>query len=218
MKKILFSLYLVLGMGSMAMAQTQAGNIIIGANLGWNNNENTFAETNNTGALGFRTEKGSSFNIEPIIGTFITDNLALGMLINYSNSRGNNTSSTLNNNYIAKTNSYEIGPFIRKFFPLNERFVLYGHGHIGYGHSSIRTEQEFSGLTSNQHEKYNSFMAAIKPGIVFFASKKIGVDLSVQGLQYSIGKEKNLSRTISSLVADFNLPNLNLGLNLYLSR
>jgi len=218
MKKILCNLYLVLGMSSMALAQTQSGDIFIGANLGWNNNEYTSNYTNNAGIVGLRTNESSNFSIQPMIGTFLSDNIALGIFVNYDNNRNKSTLPVDNYNENSKNHFLTVGPFIRKFFPLNEKFAFYGQGNIGYRRSSYNTDQESSGMTYNYHNKYNGIMAAIKPGIVFFATKNMGIDVSVRGLQYSFSKLKNSSQSTSSLEAGFDLPNLNIGLNLYLSR
>jgi len=218
MKKIIFFLYFIWGLGSVTMAQTQAGNIFMNTSLGWNNDESTSNGTNSAGVVTSNSQKSSSFNIQPMVGIFITDNLALGIFTNYSYSENTSIYSDVSNNYSSKNNSITIGPFIRKFFPLNERFAIYGQGNIGFSHSSTRFEPEIVGSVFNTNSKTNNFSAALRPGIVFFATSKIGVDLSVQGLQYSIGKEKNSSRSISNFNAGFNFPNLNIGLNIYLNR
>jgi len=209
---------MLLGMGSAAMAQTQAGNFFMGADIGWLNDENTYIETNNFGEEGYRIFKRNELRMQPMIGTFITNNVALGIYLDYQYGKVNDTYSFERNNIKTRNNRFSVGPFVRKFFPLNERFALYGHGNIGYGHSSIRTVQENQNQSVTSHEKYNSFIATLKPGIVFFASKKIGVDLSVRGLQYSFSKLKDSSESNNSLNAGFDLPNLNLGLNVYLNR
>jgi len=218
MKKILCSLCFVWGMGSMAMAQTQAGNIFMGTSLGWNNTEYTSSVTNSSGTIGSQEQKNSNISIQPMIGTFVSNNLALGLFASYEQARNESIYPDVSNNSSNKMNAYTVGPFIRKFFPLNEKFALYGQGNLGYSHSSTRFEPEIVGSVFSINSKYNSFSAALRPGIVFFATSKIGVDLSVQGLQYSIGKEKNSSRSISNFNADFYFPNLNIGVNIYLNR
>jgi len=218
MKKILGILCFVLSMGSGATAQTQAGRIFMGTSLGWNNTENTYNVTNGSGTLSSREEKNSNFFIQPLIGAFVSDNLVLGIFVNYENNSNESIYSDISNNSNNEMNAYTVGPFVRKFFPLNEKFALYGQGNIGFNHRSTRYEPEFVGTTFGRTSKSNSLMAGLKPGIVFFATSKIGVDLSVQGLQYSIGKVKNTSESFSNLEAGFNLPNLNIGLNLYLGK
>jgi len=218
MKKIIGILCFVWGMHSVAMAQTQAGSIFMSTSLSWNNTENTFPQTNSSGTLGSREEKNSNFSIQPMIGTFVSDNLALGIFANYEQTRNEVIYPEISYSYSNKMKAFTVGPFIRKFFPLNEKFALYGQGNIGYNHRSTRYEPEVTGSIFSTTSKSNGLMAALKPGIVFFASNKIGVDLSVQGLQYSIGKVKNSSESFSDLEAGFNLPNLNIGLNLYLGR
>ena len=218
MKKIIFFLYFILGIGSVTMAQTQAGNIFMNASLGWNNDESTSNGTNSAGVVTSNSQKSSSFNIQPMVGIFVTDNLALGLFASYEQARTESIYPDVSNNSSNKMNAYTVGPFVRKFFPLNEKFAIYGQGNLGYSHSFTRFEPEIVGTVFSTNSKYNSFSAALKPGIVFFATSKIGVDLSVQGLQYSIGKEKNSSRSISNFNADFYFPNLNIGVNIYLNR
>lgn len=218
MKKLICSLGLAFGIGSVAMAQTQSGKIFIGANLGWNNNENIYNYTNNTGQVGLRTNENSSFSIQPMIGAFVANNIALGIFVTYGNNRNKTTFPIGDYNENIKNDFLTVGPFIRKFFPLNDKFAIYGQGNLGYRRSSYNTNQESEGMTYNLHNKYNGIMAALKPGIVFFASKKVGVDLSVHGLQYSYSKLKNSRQSISNLDANFDLPSLNIGLNLYLGQ
>jgi len=218
MKNIICSLCFVFSLGSVASAQTQKGTIFINGNVGWNNTKNNFNGFNNAGELYNHTEKINNITVQPMIGTFVSDNLALGLLINYSFFRNKN--EDLINNYNSnksKTNSINIGPFIRKFFPLNANFTLYAQGNIGLGLSSTKSTFEFVSPTS-QNYKSNSFLAGLQPGILFFATNKIGIDLFVSGFKYSRGKVKGSETSSSSWDADFDLPNLNLGLNLYLSR
>lgn len=217
MKNIII-IWLLTSLSLAATAQTQSGNRFIGGNINWNNTETEANHVNNSSAVGLRTNEQNTFNAQTTIGTFIKDNLVLGLFANYENSKNENSFPAERSYSVDKTKSISVGPFVRKFFPLNEKFSFYTQGNVGYGRSSNR--QTFGNINQpvNMRSEYNSFVAALKPGLVYFATSKFGVDLSILGLQYAVGKEKDNDQSFSRFDAGFNLPNLTIGLNLYLGR
>ena len=218
MKNIIITIWLLVSLSIAATAQTQTGNLFIGGNINWNNNEFEVNDVNNASALGLRIDKQNTFNFQTTFGTFVKDNLVLGMFLNYENIDSESSNSAERSSLINKTKAISVGPFVRKFFPLNEKFSFYTQGSVGYSRSSNRQTYESNNQGYNSHLKYNKFVAALKPGLVYFATNKFGVDLSVQGLQYIVGKEKDTDQSFSRFDAGFNLPNLTIGLNLYLGR
>ena len=217
MKNIILSIWLCASLSLAANAQTQSGNFFLGGNINWDNSEN---ETNdvNSSALGLRTNEQNTLNAQTTIGTFVRDNLVLGLLVNYDNRKEESYYSENNSYSLYKTKGISVGPFVRKFFPLSEKFSFYTQGNVGYGRSSNRQTSGSINQRNSSRSENNSFVAALKPGLVYFATNKFGLDLSVQGLQYAAGKEKDSDNSFSRFDAGFNLPNLTIGLNLYLGR
>ena len=212
-KNLVLSLCLITGIASVAKAQTQAGNILAGGVAGWNKSEN---QNDNTS---ISDDKRNEFNVQPMAGVFLKDKLAMGLLVNYFHiqSEINYALSDPHENYTFKSSAIAVGPFIRQYFTLNDKFAFYGQAMVGYSFS--KSEYKHSSNTqANGQLKQGGLIAAVKPGIAFFVTQKIGIDLSVQGLQYNLWKSKSYAGSSSNFSAGFNLPNLSFGCNYYLTR
>lgn len=107
--KIFISIFTILAISSLSLAQTTKGLWMVGGNLGYNNYED-----------------GSSFNITPNGGYLITDHIGAGLLFNFSG------------NFSEYRNSYSSSliPFGRYYFGSSKTqpFVMASAGYVLYQH------------------------------------------------------------------------------------
>src|SRR5688572_22896928 len=151
----------------MTKAQPQAGNIIAGGVAGWNKSEN---QNDNTS---ISEDKRNEFNVQPMAGVFLKDKLAMGLLVNYYHTQSeiNYALSDPHENYTFKSYAIAVGPFIRRYFMLSEKFAFYGQGMLGYSFSKSAYKHS-ANTQANGQLKQGGLIAAVKPGIAFFATEK----------------------------------------------
>ena len=155
MKKIILISLSLLTM-FVAKAQTEQGNLLLGANLaniriGLDNN-------------------GSSFGISPSVGYFVMENIAIGasLPINFSGYSNSASSST--------SNSFGLGAYGRYYIPMDKVSVFAGAG-FGFARYSSRSSYlDFSGnKITNKNSDSNPF-ANLNGGLVYFLNSNIGLE------------------------------------------
>jgi len=121
--------------------------------------------------------KTTDFSFIPSVGYFVIDNLAVGININYSTSKTENT--FLNNTNTTKSSSFAIGPFARYYMHTsNEDFVFYGQVTALFG-SGKETD------TNDNKTKTSSFDMALSPGLAYFFNEHWSVELGFRGIGYN---------------------------------
>lgn len=160
-----------------------------------------------TGALAYNSTKIESsgfesdndfFSVNLQAGNFIKESLALGLALGYSKAQNNDL--------------FAIGPFIRKYMMTDDKFGWFIQGGLGYafGNNSVGgTETDITVISG-----------VVSPGIVFFPSEKIGIELSLNGLSYSRQKQTVGSQEIIVKDVDLNLNPLDftVGASFYFGR
>lgn len=151
------------------------------------------------GSIGFVTQKAESFNknsstslnIGPQIGFFIAENLVIGTSLNYSYSK---TKPVISNyfdgsNYYVNSisgnlsNSYGITPYVRYYINIIEKLKFYGQFNVGanFGTQQMIDAQSSAKTKTNDFQLYNT---SINPGLAFFATKKLAIELSFPLIGY----------------------------------
>ncbi len=124
-----------------------------------------------TGTIGYRRESSGAtrdlFEFAPKVGTFVADNLAVGISASVSLYGGNADRFG--------SNSYAVGPFARYYrFVGGDKFALFGQGSLGY----TRTNETGS-------DGYNQGFLSVTPGLAFFPIPRFGLEASLRGLSYA---------------------------------
>ncbi|MFZ4543606.1 MAG: outer membrane beta-barrel protein [Saprospiraceae bacterium] len=153
MKKTLF--ITLLSIFIISSLSAQSGSIYTGGNVGFNTRSVKIESTNTT-------LKSSSWQLAPEIGCFLTDNIAVGLMLGIG---GDKSSS--------ETKSTSIQPtlYARRFFKLNDNFNLFGGFNLGL--SSDKTVPK--GGTSDNTIKSSGFGAAIDLGGTYKLSDKFTI-------------------------------------------
>src|SRR5450432_3887500 len=114
MQKIFYLFIFFISFSLVSNAQISQGSVLLGGDIDFNSQK-----THSTDAI--NTSNNSNFSFNPSIGKAIKDNLVLGFDASYghvqnsSDAGGGNTST-------AKTDTYGLGVFLQKYFPLGKGF------------------------------------------------------------------------------------------------
>jgi len=212
-KKFISLLFLPFGMMPLTgLGQISSGTILLGGSLNYNTNNYNSSNNND------QVFKSNSFSFAPKAGYFISENLVLGVGL------GLTTGSQKNGSAIQyKQSGYSIGPFVRYYKFLGERTALFGNAAFNYNKTktkSLNLNQEL--VPANNQENIGAY---ITPGLTYFASSRIGLEISLGYIGYSKNLyEYNLdtpyySKTKNSgFVKYYGLANSALGVNFYLGR
>ncbi len=198
-----------------AHAQIEKGSLFIGGSLGFNN-----YKTQNT-PPSYNPAKQSAWNISPQIGRAIQKNFIVGVQVN----AGGNTNESVNTGTTYKNNStsYGLNFFLRKYYPVASKWMLFGEAGVGGGISTGSNKANDTKVASIKG--WNAGLNIV-PGISFNVSKKLWLEMSFVSLAsvgYSSTKQNAVSPSgeilNSSKTTNFNagvsvsgLQNLSIGL------
>jgi len=171
MKKLLLSLVAVAGLVYGANAQTEKGKIMLGGSLGFNS-------TKVEGAA----KSDVSFSIVPNVGYFISDNFAIGTGVGYTSNK-----EVSDNNL---NQAFKVAPFGRYYVNLSDQFKFFGQLAVPmeFGNNKF---VDNNGDTGVKLAKTTDIGVNLAPGFAFFPTKKIGIEVSVNGLGYNNRKVTN---------------------------
>jgi len=165
MKKLLFSIFAVAAMGVSTQAQTEKGTIMLGGNLAF---ESQKSDADNAKA-------NTSFEIVPNVGYFVADNMALGTGIGYSYDKRVGT---------FKNEAFVVSPFGRYYANVSDQFKFFGQLAVPMEFGSTHAVNA-QGDEGAKLGKSTQIGVALSPGFAFFPSKKVGIELALNGLSYT---------------------------------
>lgn len=244
MKKYILSLLFIsfAFIGKQTFAQVGQG-LFVGGSLGLTSSSGKTTTTVTSGGTSTTTEsdnpKNSSFSIMPRVGYFFTDNIGAGLMLGYksmttqsiTNGAGGSTITTT-----TKAGMFNVGLFGRYAQQLGDSdFYVYGDlgFGIGSGSSKVSVETKTTSATTTVEvdgPKISQTNIAISPGILYFPTKKIGLEASLGNIfGYMSTKETTENTTAgtttktvdkNSEIHVFNVSSLafTFGLNFYLNR
>ncbi len=189
MKKILLTLTVIAGLTVTANAQTEKGKIMVGGLIEFQNSK-----------IKDLDYKVNRFSINPTAGYFISDNWALGTSIGYTWDKSDN-----GQNYGSEKDEFQVAPFVRKYTVNGPvRFFAQLSIPMAWGTETTKSNNV---EVKNKIENYGIELA---PGIAYFPTSKIGVELKVRGLYYKYrnNKTKDEARTDFGLHANSLAPTL----------
>lgn len=224
MKKLATSL-LLLGAATAVHAQTSAGTVLLGGNVGYNSSK----DERSSGSFNFE-ETRKEFRFLPTAGYFIFDNLAVGLtggiqtakLVQpYRDYSQGSYSPVYDRNFTSS--SVNVGPFVRYYKMISEKAGFYGQLAGGFLSGRSETESDAPFFESDNIKLRGSYVT-LTPGFVFFPAPKLGLELTLGNLGYSNFKNtysatrqgQEYEVQSSSVGASLGLQYLNVGASFYL--
>lgn len=214
-KNFLFLILLLTSLNSFA--QLEKGKFFVGGNL------NVFSTKRNMLTLDTLVDwkKASGVNVNPAVGYFIANNFVVGLNLGYNHERSElyNSSST---HYTDLSHIYSIGPFCRYYKMASEKIAFFGEARFDFNFNKRYTKYP----DNNNFEIKNKsiyFGPELRPGVVYFVSSKVGLELTAGSLSYRyiINKNSNNGNYNGNYInndfnLNFHLKDINLGVFFYL--
>jgi hypothetical protein len=211
--KSLFSVALLLASFTVALAQpTARGNFLVGTRLGFSSARSTI-DVEGSSNTGKSTASGTSINVAPHIGYFVTDNFVFGIGMEYLH---NTTQEPIDAAEPGLEDGEQtdtdvlFGPYARFYLPWGDKALFLGL-QAGFGHTSDQIGGE---------GKIRNNIVTVGPalGLTVFADN--GFALETQ-LRYNWGKSQNTNTLSGADVKTTTFTNaidLGIGLSYYFSR
>lgn len=194
MRKLL-TLAMLSAFALAANAQTEKGKTIVGGTIGYSNDKNNNDHVDS---------KQTTFTLLPSIGYFIKDNLALGLGIGYSSVTANTSEkSEFLMNQKNKTDNFIVSPFIRHYVNISDQFKFFSQLSVPMRWGNVKTEVGSGNPAVNyvpgSSYKTSSIGVSIAPGLAYFPTRRIGIQLSVDGLSYFWNKAEHKNQSPESV-------------------
>ncbi|MBT2556511.1 hypothetical protein J7E24_01795 [Hymenobacter sp. ISL-91] len=227
MKKTIFATLLLSAGILSAQAQISAGNKLLTGSISYSRKSESVNSFYTNQPEKIVEDK---FSFAPSAGYFVTDNVVVGLtggiFINRKHeARFRDPTGLVSVRFEEKNRTLSGGLFGRYYKFLGEKVAMYGQLGASYQNTYYSTLlYTNSGYTKPGRSE--GLSASLAPGLVFFPTSKIGLELAIRGASYnrstfrytagnSSSPQKNTS---SNLDFGFGLDDLNLGISLYLGR
>ena len=138
------------------------------------------------------------FTIKPSVAYFTGNRNAIGLSVGY-----NRSYTPLFVGGALKLNEWSFSVFDRKYFSIGNEEKLYFFLNSSFDYVTISRPD-------NNTVMDNLYNIAVSPGISYFPTRSVGIDLSVPGLSYS--------NTNEYLIFDAGLSNVRVGISILLNR
>jgi len=160
-----------------------------------------------TGSVGFTSNtnkdylnvggnyKSSDFNFKPTINYFLTENISLGLGLNFGSGSIDATTTSGSD----KTSTVGAGLNGRYYFTPSSKFSVFTQ--LGFDFATLKMTPNVGTST-----KDNSFGVAFAPGISYFVSSNFSIETKIAALSYSSSKgdwTNAENRTTFGLAADW---------------
>jgi len=160
------------------------GTWVFGGDLNFYSGENDYTAVSNTDSnyIGFGITAKTGY-------VFTKNNLEFGLGLGYTTSKneaGDNDKRT--------SNSYKITPYLKKYLPVNDTFGFFLQGEIAF--SKYNREEKYNN-TSTINTDGNTFFIGIRPGFVYFVTKKLALNANIGALGYTTTTNKEDHKTYS---------------------
>ncbi|NII24036.1 hypothetical protein HB364_03015 [Pseudoflavitalea sp. X16] len=162
-----------------SQAQLNKGEKMLGASLSYISNKLEYVSD--------RTIKASQFNIQPSIGFGLGKNWIVGGMIGYNYTHQKQERDGMGVEEAIKTNIFGIGAWTRKFYPLLDKFGIYGQGNFAVGFGKAKREP--STLFVSTKSDVSAFNANIQPGFYFLPGKKVILEATFGMIGYTSTKQ-----------------------------
>jgi opacity protein-like surface antigen len=161
---------------SAAHAQIKSGDIVLGGNLGYDNQGSSSPQIpGSVSPTSF--SKGNDLSFNPSVGKAIKENLVLGIDLSYTHSSfsGNVAGSPAATN---SANGFLVGVFIRRYKPLGNGFSLFGQAEVAGSYSHNRSVDPTTD-GSNMKENVYFLTFQLYAGIAYALNRRWQLEVGI---------------------------------------
>jgi hypothetical protein len=196
MKKLITIIMLCLPL--VTFAQIGRGRVFLSGGVGLSSSSPDNPEPGST-------KQFTRFNSNAMVGIFVGDTWAIGLSPSYQSQTQTFVDGTKNH-----SNILGVGPFVRKYFPLSDRFYFHVDGSYAFNEQKDFSETP-TGNGPTTKSISNEF--AIRPGASYFINDRIALQAMVGQLAYT--RFSNNSSKSSSIDLNFDVSSIVLGAAFY---
>lgn len=157
-------------------AQVDKGTITIGSSLNLNISNTIDGKIIN---------RNFGIGLNPSIGYFLIDHLEAGLEFPLSISKSKNEDNYKNTKTETFSTRIGIGPYLRYYFLPIDEFAIFIHGSFGFSFGNI--ENKNNGITTKND--INLWGYQFFPGVVFFPTQNLGIEIFSSAIGFSHSKE-----------------------------
>jgi hypothetical protein len=164
-----------------------------------------------TGSVGFTSQsmgdfKSNSFNITPMVGFMVSDNIAIGGMLGYASSTADVDDPDFGTVEF-KTNAFSVGAFGRYYATPSSDFSFFGQASVAY----ISMTSEFD-VAGSEELKTTGFGIEVAPGISYFLSDNWAIEATIGALSYNTMKpDFEGAESTDTFGLNLNLQDVNVG-------
>jgi outer membrane protein len=157
-------------------------------------------------------QTNNDFSLQPSYGYFFMDNFCAGLALGFSNSNRTSNPSNTTVNTKSTTKSVGLGPFVRYYIPISDKF--YAFGQLSYLRNWDKYEYWATNQTNNKvTNKYVSYDLGLAAGISYFLNPHVALDLAVG---YTHTKDRDRDPSVDNYKA--NRIGLDAGIRVFLRK
>jgi hypothetical protein len=157
------------------------------------------------------SSNSDGFWVSSSVGRFLNANYAVGVSLNGSTQKMESSQSYPSYTYQSHRHGFGGGIFVRRYFPITEKFMFYVHAGIAYG-----LDQSYQ--LNAPSVKTRSGSASVFPAFIFFPSKRWGVDGSIGSIGFTHYQYRHNNGKSKSNDFGLSAGNPRIGLSYYFSR
>jgi hypothetical protein len=170
MERFTLTTIAILLFATITKAQITKGSFYLGGSIGASS---TKQENSNSPVEG----KSKWLSVNPAVGIAVKNNLIAGVDLNYLHY----TTREFQNSQDNDRNGYGAGIFLRKYFPISNRFYVFGQTGIGY-FSQKNEYLQSTGYSYTSTNEQHSVSANIYPGVAIHVFKSFYLDAAFNNL------------------------------------
>ncbi|MEJ0032408.1 MAG: outer membrane beta-barrel protein [Bacteroidota bacterium] len=161
---------------------------------------------------GGSSTKQSSYGLGLGYGYLVANTWAVGLSV----SGNGNTTKYYSTNATSTGTGYSITPYVRKYFPIAEKFYIHADGGLSY--AGIKSTYKYDGVPEVTDSKSKVTAVYIRPGLTYFLSNRFTLNANLGSLNYSNLQTTNGSgqkTTQKGLNASFGLNSVTFGASIF---
>jgi hypothetical protein len=186
MRKLYFVTIALVCFSFLSNAQIRKGSVYLGGDLGYSSQKEERLNPTPGGTNNESEQKGVSFS--PSIGVAVKENVFAGIDLSYSNTKGENLGTT---NY--KNKVLGAGVFLRRYFPVANKFYLFGQIRLGYYDREY--DQNYNFNADRTLEKGWGIQAGLYPGLSYNIYKSLYLEMGLNNLLQAGYESLDITRT-----------------------
>jgi len=118
-----------------------------------------------------------SYNFIPQVGTFVAEDVALGLGIGYQGTKEEREFNDMTNT--DKSELFIIKPLARKYWNINEKLYFFGELAVPFGFGKITNENTVGNTTSSTEAKYTNIGVQLAPGLDYYLSNNWSIEATI---------------------------------------